>query len=551
MQDMSLFGKVNEKSDDNAMQIINELGLEFYGNPKIVKTLLEFYNRGMIYSNDESYLAYIDSVKKYGDTLYRDIISANVIDTIDKFLDRKPSNGALRDFIRLNPTTKKFILEYPSVEFDYNNLYELESCDFFESFSNAACLLLLTKYSFDELKSRKYSTVSDSIEILLHSIEEFSVKPDLDLLLKVGKNITEEQATIIELISYTGVTLEDLYNCYTQWDKFLVAASIVFEFIDHKDEHELEKTVFMLRYLYNVFSIEELKVSTNSLYLSYWFVNGLFKKVLSDPRCSEYNKKAIKDLALSDKCFNSFEFVINGSTRYLVPVDAALDEAFTDKISNLILCNTYVISYSLQSHKRYTKLVIYLNDNHFYNNGERSFSTAFDVDTLDCNIIYDSNEFMDIFFEKCSTNCNLFDCEVISYIRKNFSETSKKEELYSNLSLQDRYHVYLSILASINGHSDYSMILTRDDMGIQFIKVLGLFIRPDDSFCSAILRFHFAYLKIPFVKYNRVFSVKSNIISVGNEQVNLLAIFSGDKSGIISMQRFSPDDLIKLIEDRL
>ena len=79
-------------------------------------------------------------------------------------------------------------------------------------------------------------------------------------------------------------------------------------------------------------------------------------------------------------------------------MNALIDNTFVEEITQEIIKHSNYITYYCVGVADKEKLVIHLDDIQKYTNGERSFTDTFTIDSLNIDDIYDSNEFMDIFY---------------------------------------------------------------------------------------------------------------------------------------------------------
>lgn len=541
MEDMKLFDSNVSDEQAEALQAIQDLGVDTYGNQQIVRTLVELYNRGMLDKANEAYQSYVSGIDGFYDNQKRDIILGVLVNPVDEYLNSNPSNKDLTAFIRLEYNTKLFVLEYPYEVEDLDGLKQLENTGFFKSMSNTANLLFLNHYDFEELKQKQFdqSRVNNVIELLLHTIEQFNVTPKLDNVLFAAKNLNEKQARIIDLLSYTGFTLDDLIEMF-EWNSLLTILEKVYEIQQYKTTVSVEECAFLVHFMYQRYpeiSPSNFRVlSTNAVY-----VDALFEETLNI--CSAEIKSVINSIRALES-INSFEFVLNGVTSLLLPIDAGMEYYTRVQVKDLF-ANAVSLIYETAPND---KLILYINttvNGDLYTSGDRSFSPSLLFDYNSCEDEYDLNGLMDLLFDEMANSTLLFDLRMKAYFKQTFSPWEDRYNLYKEQSVEVRYAMYLTVLSIQNGHSDYESILRRNDLGIPFIKLLKTFIRPDDSFYSAVARYHCAVIKLPFNFYNKAFNITEQNIVFDNKEYNLLGIFSGNKDLLIAMKDFPGSQIME------
>ena len=552
MQKMALFDTQEEENNKAAEEFINnELGIDLYGNSKLYRAFIEFYNRGMIHSNDQAYLEYKDIAKEFGNSSSfperRSILVSVSIDPIDQFFDRNPSNDELRSFIELSYEARLFINEFETADFDYDKIKDLDKTSFFSSVEPTTALILINVYGYDALvqyASFPKNMNSDALTIMLHSIEAMNIKPELDKLFYLAKQVDVKQATIIDYIAYAGFDIDRFLQVFSDIELFKLAAKVVYKFVA-SDINELPvqvneipaRILFMLRFVYMTYSVDELTsfrpATTMGVYLYPLFkncVNNLYHDDSFLTRLLYFNNEV-----------NSIEIVIDCVSECLIPIDAAIDTDTIDYITNLWGGTEY---FNVTTNGK--KLVIYWFKQLGYSLplGERSFNQGFDLEDIDMEDAYNENNFMDVCYEGALTRATMTDMYCISYLYSTDNVEHKIKEFF-NLPMKVRYAYFLMILSINKGNAvTCKDVFNKDDLMAKWISALHLYIRPDDDLLSAFLRINFAIAKVDFNIYNKRLTINDASFSITGRSFNLFSVFGNDRSFIEEIAS-NPEGTIK------
>lgn len=531
MEEMSLFEDNTVDTQAGALEAIKDFGIETYGNHQIMRALVDFYNRGMFDRDNKAFCDYVNGIERFHNADVRDIILGVLVGPVDKYLNTNPSNKELADFISLDYDARCFVIEYPKEIEDISVLSDLKGTGFFGSMSNVANLFMLNHYSIEELKQYQYQECckGNVIELLLNTIEYFNITARLENLLLISKSVDKNQAKIINLLSSAGYTLDDLVEKFTDLPRFLETVSNVFELLQNKEVIYVEECTFLVHFIYVHYSMEQLqKHNLRSPYLE-----ALFEDALSV--CSPEVLRTIRITTTLMETVNCFEFVVDGITTLLLPFDAGLFEDARQQVKEILQGATYLVCDKTPDNK----IVFYVTKasaDGAYSINSRSFSPKAIVDFNNCEDEYDAYGLMSWLYDDICSDVLMSDLRVKAYLREHSESWAEQYTLFKTQSTEIRYALYLAILSVKGNHAGYQEILSRADLGIPFIKLLRVFIRPDDSFYAAIARYHCAALKLPFNYYNKAFNLERQSVIVNGKEYNVLSIFGGDKSLLTVMQ---------------
>ena len=539
MESMNLFSDGDD--DSTALLGVRAAGIETYGNSDIVKTLLFFFKKGLNHKENRAYAKYLDVLQQFDDFDRRDMLLGNVINPIAQYVDTNPSSENFTTFVAdLYPECRKFVLDFPDVFTDLHDAIVLCENNFFSCASSAARILMIDCYGVEALKGYTFTSVPESVTLLLHQCNKYSLKEPLEEVLKLGSQLTSDQAEVLEVFCEVGgFTLEDimseaafdkdrLFNIFTKVHTLLRSEALI-----------KEEIYFLIYFLYSKYSTEEIK--TTVTVDGNVFVRALFERYFNRSFGGNLRQLYYVSPALMFKC-QSVEIIVDGSSVLLMPFDAALYETVYSRLdavfanvvtawgeyvecSNQALCNT---------HRNISKLVIYAYTkvNTFGSAlGRRAFwldTGVYGFDNYECEWDNDGS-MLSLLYDNFNSG------RPLTNLRLEGLGVSR-EDHFSSENIGTQTAMLIGAISRDFGGLGYELLFSREDFGVPLFHVIQNMVSPLDSLYAALLRYHLAVLKVPFSKYNHVLNLETPIVTVGTDTYNVLSILSGDKSLLVAMQ---------------
>ena len=548
MFEMNLF------SENESQTLLKELAsyqVDTYGNANMLKVFQYVKSQGWFGTDSEIFSKLRKMAADYDMQHVQDNMSCVLLSPLADYVDTNPSEEDLNIFFDLDFEAKRFVLKFPNIIPDLKDIYELSKAGLFSAMSGEACLLAIDCYGVETLKNGKYNKANASIEILLKTWSEYRCGMPLEEMIKYSEKISAKQALVLDILIQVGFTLEKLVEEFSSLEKLLLCLDIIYAISMNKVDTTPEDFGMLLHYMYLQFDEEELKTlsSMNRGTCSSIYMYGMFKSFLNDQNHSNI-RNDLSRLQYIPEEFSSVEIVVDGVSKVMLPVDASIDLSLWS-IINSIFVGVSNIAHELIRGEKDSKLVIYVRKavDRLIMVGEKNFNFSL---YLDDNIMnggisdeFDPGGLLDTLFNSLTNTECMFDMRMFEFFKANISDYTKAYTKYLCCPVDVRVTMYLASRSCCAGNSEYLQLLRREDQGISLFRTLAAFIRPDDSFYAAMLRYQLAILKVPFTVYNWKLNV-SEEIQLGDKSFNVMNILAGDKSLLMYLQGC---DVEKVIAD--
>ena len=543
MVSMTLFGE-----DDN-QALLKELAsyqIDTYGNGNILKIFRYVKSQGWLVPGSVIFEKLRSMANAYDVSHSRENIMCVLIGPLAAYVDANPTENDLITFYDLDFEAKRFVSQYPDFVPKLTDVLALSEAGLFSAMSGEACLLAIDCYGVDTLKKGRYGKANASIEILLKTWSKYRCGMPLEELIRYSEKISIQQALVLDILMEVGFTLEKLVDEFSSWNKLLLCLDVLYNIsvgITRDNHGSIMSADFgmLLHYMYLQFDEEELQTlaNMNRNTCSSVYLHGMFKYLESNQNYPDI-KKDLQKLQYIPEDFSSVEIVVDGVSKVILPVDAAIDQSVWSLInSNFIGARS--IAHELVRGDKDNKLVIYVCKavNRLIMVGEKSFNFSLYMDDSIMNgglsDEFDPGGLLDTLFNSLTNAECMFDMRMFEFFKANIKGYEKEYGKYLNCPVDLRVTMYLASRSYYAGNTEYLQLLRREDQGVTLFRMLAAFIRPDDSFYAAMFRYQLALLKIPFVKYNRKLNVNEELVLDG-KTFNTMNILAGDKSLVEYLQ---------------
>lgn len=538
MISMELF---DENDNQTLLKELASYQIDTYGNADILKVFHYVKSQGWLVPGSVIFEKLRSMTSNYDKPHTRNNTTCVLLKPLAEYVDSHPSEEDLITFYDLDFEAKRFVSKFPGVIPDLTDVLKLSEAGLFASMSNEACLLAIDCYGVEVLKNGKYNKAMSSIEILLKTWSEYRCGMPLEELISYSEKISIQQALVLDILMRAGFTLEKLAEDFLDWDKLMLCLDTMYTISTSGGNVTPADFGMLLHFMYLQFEKDELKtlVNVKRVTCSSIYLYGMFKCLEQGQNYPDL-KKDLSKLQYIPQEYSSVEIVVDGASKVILPVDASIDHSIWS-IINSIFVGVRAIAHEFVQGAYDNKLIIYACKtlDRLVMVGERNFNFSL---YLNDNLMNgeDTDEFdpgglLDTLYNRMLNGECMFDMRMYEFYKSNFDDYESAYKRYLVHPVDIRVSMYLASRSCIAGNKEYLQILKREDQGISLFETLALFIRPDDSFYAAMLRYQLALLKVPFVLYNKQLHVNAELKLEG-QAYNVLGILSGDKSLIGHLQ---------------